>query len=159
MPCQSLLGTDISAFNMQGTRDNGYSQWACRFLIYYHQITCEESLTLNMLVVLVVLALRFIFGRNTFVGIISSEPTKLSILDYIQVANIVVINEYISSAGLLNTLISCPSPTLEQDPREYDISQETETSGIHFAEGRCFSLKLCSHPAVTRRSRRQFTCV
>jgi hypothetical protein len=49
-------------------------------------ITCEESLALNMLVMLVVLVRWFIFVRSTILRIISSGPKRPSISDYIQVA-------------------------------------------------------------------------
>lgn len=51
---------------------------------HYHYITCEESLTLNMLALLVVQVRRFIFGRSTILRIISSEPKRPSISDCIQ---------------------------------------------------------------------------
>jgi hypothetical protein len=61
----------------------GHSQWARRSL-HHRQITRDESLILNMLVVGVVLARWFVLGSNTFVGITSSELAKSSVLDYIQ---------------------------------------------------------------------------
>jgi len=58
----------LTAFNMQDTKNKGHDHLSGHFLLISLQITCDESLTLDMLMV-VVLPPWFGLESNTFSGI------------------------------------------------------------------------------------------